>query len=441
MRALVTLIIFCLLAISAQADELETAYKKEYAYLVAEKQALEKRLQSLAQSNETSMDRVASEIDQLQKQYLSKQNQVDRLNQLILEGSRNANFNENDALLLETTLLQARESLEKSDILIDQGQEQDQQLSAAFANAIQLIARDGKVFERQGAFFTRQGELTEGKIFHAGRIARYGVSDPTAGDQSAGALAPAGEGQFKVWDATTAQTARLLADNKRPEVLDVLLFDDPGQAMEMQDEKSFREELEAGGLIAKIILGLGVLGAALVLLRVIYLLMFSSDTQKITAKVNQEMQSGNLDNALEICKSKMSSASRVVAATLRNLDRDRDHIEDVISESILYESSRIDRFGSLIVVIAAISPLLGLLGTVTGMISTFDIITEFGTGDPKLLSGGISEALLTTKFGLVVAIPLLLLGNMLSSWGNRTKNDLERAALHMINTHKTSYQS
>jgi biopolymer transport protein ExbB len=224
-------------------------------------------------------------------------------------------------------------------------------------------------------------------------------------------------------------------------VLDVLLFDDPGQAMEMQDEKSFREELEAGGLIAKIILGLGVLGAALVLLRVIYLLMFSSDTQKITAKVNQEMQSGNLDNALEICKSKMSSASRVVAATLRNLDRDRDHIEDVISESILYESSRIDRFGSLIVVIAAISPLLGLLGTVTGMISTFDIITEFGTGDPKLLSGGISEALLTTKFGLVVAIPLLLLGNMLSSWGNRTKNDLERAALHMINTHKTSYQS
>ncbi len=436
MRALVTLIICCLFAISAQADELETAYQKEYAYLVAEKQALEKRLESLRSNNQQSLSRVSSDIDQLQKQYLTRQNQVDRLNQRILEGSRNADFNENDALLLETTLLQARESLEKSDIRIDESQEDDQQLAAAFAEANQLIGRDGEVFTTSGDFFSRQGELTEGEIIHAGRIARYGVSE-----QSAGVLAPAGEGQFKVWDATTAQTARLLADNKRPEVLDVLLYDDTSQAMEKQDEKSFSDELEAGGLIAKIILGLGILGAVLVLLRVFYLLMFSSDTHRITSRVSKEMQSGNLDNALQICKSKMSSASRVVAATLRNLDRDRDHIEDVISESILYESSRIDRFGTLIIVIAAISPLLGLLGTVTGMISTFDIITEFGTGDPKLLSSGISEALLTTKFGLVVAIPLLLLGNMLSSWGNRTKNDLERAALHMINTHKTSYQS
>jgi biopolymer transport protein ExbB len=436
MRALVTLIIFSLFAISAQSDELENAYQKEYAYLVAEKQALEKRLESLKRSNSQSLNKVSSDIDQLQKQYLTRQNQVDRLNQQILEGSRNADFNDNDSLLLDTTLLQAKESLEKSDIQIDESQEDDQQLAAAFAEANQLIARDGEVFRTDGEFFSRQGELTEGEIIHAGRIARYGVSE-----QSAGALAPAGEGQFKVWDATTAQTARLLAANKRPEVLDVLLYDDPSQAMEKQDEKNFRDELEAGGLIAKIILALGILGAVLVLLRVFYLLMFSSNTQKITARVNREMEAGNPDKALEICKRKMGSASRVIAATLRNLDRDRDHIEDVISESILYESSRIDRFGTFIIVIAAVSPLLGLLGTVTGMISTFDIITEFGTGDPKLLSSGISEALLTTKFGLVVAIPLLLLGNMLSSWGNRTKNDLERAALHMINTHKTSYQS
>jgi len=436
MRSLLTLIICCVLAIPAQADELETAYQKEYAYLVAEKQALEKRLERLKANNEQSLEQVAADVDQLQRQYLARQNQVDRLNQMIMEGSRNADFNENDALLLETTLLQARESLSKSDITIDESQEQDQQLAAAFTKANQLIARDGEVFSTQGSFFSRQGELTEGEIIHAGRIARYGVAE-----QSAGVLAPAGDGQFKVWDAATAQTAELLADNKRPEVLSVLLYDDPTQAMERQDETGFREELEAGGLIAKIILGLGVLGAVLVLLRVVYLLLFSSDTQKITSRVNQEMQSGNVDSALQLCKNKSSSASRVVAATLRNLDRDRDHIEDVVSESILYESSRIDRFGTFIIVIAAVSPLLGLLGTVTGMISTFDIITEFGTGDPKLLSSGISEALLTTKFGLVVAIPLLLLGNMLSSWGNRTKNDLERAALHMINTHKPSYQS
>ena len=436
MRALIFVFVCSLVAFSAHSDELENAYQKEYAYLVAEKQALEKRLKSLVESNEQSVNKVSADIDQLQKQYLSKQNQVDRLNQQILEGSRDADFNQNDMVLLETTLLQARESLDKLDITLDESLQKDQQLANAFAAAKEVIELDGQVSKTNGSFFTRNGELTQGEIVNAGRIARYGIAE-----QSAGALAPAGEGMFKVWDATTADVARLLVENKRPEMLDVLLYDNPDQVMEKQDEKTFNDELEAGGLIGKIILCLGLLGLILVILRAFYLLLFSSYTQKITSRVSQEMQGGNLEKALQICKSKMNSASRVIAATLRNLDRDRDHIEDVISESILYESSRIDRFGTLIIVIAAISPLLGLLGTVTGMISTFDIITEFGTGDPKLLSTGISEALITTKFGLVVAIPLLLLGNMLSSWGNRTKNDLERAALHMINAYKPSSHS
>jgi biopolymer transport protein ExbB len=67
------------------------------------------------------------------------------------------------------------------------------------------------------------------------------------------------------------------------------------------------------------------------------------------------------------------------------------------------------------------------------MISTFDIITEFGTGDPKLLSGGISVALVTTQLGLAVAIPALILGNLLSGWSNRIKDEMEKAALNVIN--------
>ena len=86
--------------------------------------------------------------------------------------------------------------------------------------------------------------------------------------------------------------------------------------------------------------------------------------------------------------------------------------------------------------IAAVSPLLGLLGTVTGMIQTFDVITEFGTSDPKLLSGGISTALVTTELGLIVAIPCLLLGNLLGGWADRIKDDMEKAALRTINLYK-----
>ncbi|HHB94297.1 MAG TPA: MotA/TolQ/ExbB proton channel family protein, partial [Campylobacterales bacterium] len=79
------------------------------------------------------------------------------------------------------------------------------------------------------------------------------------------------------------------------------------------------------------------------------------------------------------------------------------------------------------------APLLGLLGTVTGMIATFDMITEYGTGDPKMLSGGISEALITTMFGLIVAIPLLLIGNLISGWAQNIKDSMEQSALHIVN--------
>jgi biopolymer transport protein ExbB len=139
------------------------------------------------------------------------------------------------------------------------------------------------------------------------------------------------------------------------------------------------------------------------------------------------------EQTLEYLRDKSGATARVLKATIRNLDRDREHIEDIVMESIMHESTRLDRFGSAIMVIAAVAPLLGLLGTVTGMIATFDIITEFGTGDPKLLSGGISIALVTTELGLIVAIPLLLAGNLLSGWAEKIKDSMEHSALHLIN--------
>jgi biopolymer transport protein ExbB len=108
-------------------------------------------------------------------------------------------------------------------------------------------------------------------------------------------------------------------------------------------------------------------------------------------------------------------------------------MEGIVYEAILQESGPLDRFGPAILVIASIAPLLGLLGTVTGMIETFDMITEFGTGDPKLLSEGIAIALVTTELGLIVAIPALLLGSLLSSWARNIKRDMEHSALRIIN--------
>ena len=293
------------------------------------------------------------------------------------------------------------------------------------------MLNDARINEAEGRFFLPDGKAVNGKVINIGRIARFGI-----GENTGGALAPAGNGDFRIWDGESRHTAEQLADNLYPETLNIFLFDSIEKGVEKQDKKTLGDDIKASGMVGKIIIGLGVIGLLLVAVRIYVLSRAGSDVQTVSEKVNKEIESGDIDKALQVCKENICSASKVIAATLRNLKRDRDHLEDIISETILNESSHIDRFGSAILVIAAISPLLGLLGTVTGMISTFDIITEFGTGDPKLLSSGISEALLTTMFGLVVAIPLLLAGNLLSSWGRQIKNNLEQAALNMINTHK-----
>lgn len=433
MRILILVTILINIATAVHADELEKAYQKEYAYLVAEKKALQERLSSIDKTQNATVSRANSEIDRLQASYLSRQNETDRLNQLMVEVSRESDFSENDKLLMETTLLQATESLEKHGLTLDETKQSDQQLADAFEYSVTLLDEDGQVKEADGEFFLADGQLTEGKIIHVGRIARYGMSE-----SGSGVLAPAGNGDFRVWDATTSDTVEAIMGSAKPAEIAMFFFDNANTLVEKQEGKSLAEEIEAGGLIARVILVIGAIGALLVVVRIVLLIMFSTDIQKTTMTVNELLKTKGAESALKACKKNVSSVSRVIAATLRNIGKERDHIEDIISESILYESSRIDRFGSAILVIAAVAPLLGLLGTVTGMISTFDIITEFGTGDPKLLSTGISEALITTKFGLVVAIPLLLLGNILSSWATRTKNGLERAALNVINTHKES---
>lgn len=431
MRQIIVLITLLLVSVSLQAGELEQAYQKEYAYLVAETKALGQQLADLKRSQKKNLTKMIAKIEARQQVFLSKQNQTDQLNRRIVEASRDVDFAENDSLLLDTTLIQAKESLSKMEINLDDTAPIGTRLSNAFTRANGIMLNDARIYETEGQYFLPDGAAVNGKIINIGRIAKFGI-----GENMSGALAPAGNGEFRIWDGESRHTAQQLADNLYPEKLNVFLFDSIEKGIEKQDEKSLGDDIKAGGLVGKIIIVLGVIGFILVAVRIAVLSRAGSDVKTVSSKVNEEVERGDMDKALQICKENVCAASKVIAATLRNLKRDRDHLEDIIGETILNESSNIDKFGSAILVIAAISPLLGLLGTVTGMISTFDIITEFGTGDPKLLSSGISEALLTTEFGLVVAIPLLLAGNLLSSWGKKIKNNLEQAALHMINMHK-----
>jgi biopolymer transport protein ExbB len=127
----------------------------------------------------------------------------------------------------------------------------------------------------------------------------------------------------------------------------------------------------------------------------------------------------------------------VVAEGIAHRESSREDLEEIMHEAILIELPRLERHLVFLSLGAVVSPLLGLLGTVTGMIHTFNLIEIFGTVDPRLLSGGISEALITTMAGLSVAIPLVLLHALLSRRVRTITDGLEKGAISFINTLKT----
>ena len=238
---------------------------------------------------------------------------------------------------------------------------------------------------------------------------------------------------FKLDPAQGAETARALVEGRPVENIGVFLFESTDKNYEPKREKTVREIIDSGGIIAWVIVSLGILALLLIAIRTVLLLLVRANPEELWECVEPVLAEDRMDEVTQLCRQTPGAGARILAAICPALKLDRQEIEAVFAEQMILEESRIDRFGAIVLIIAAVAPLLGLLGTVTGMISTFDVITEFGTGNPKLLSGGISEALVTTELGLCVAIPALLLGNILNGWAARMKSTLEFAGLRLVN--------
>ena len=130
-----------------------------------------------------------------------------------------------------------------------------------------------------------------------------------------------------------------------------------------------------------------------------------------------------------------NSLGRVIKVHEDNPSMNSETLELKLSEAILKETPRLERSLNLLKIIAAVAPLLGLLGTVTGMIITFQAITIFGAGDPKAMAGGISGALVTTVLGLIVAIPTVLLHTFVSGRAKKIMHILDEQSTGIIAEH------
>lgn len=179
----------------------------------------------------------------------------------------------------------------------------------------------------------------------------------------------------------------------------------------------FFERIQQGGLVGYVIIALLFLGIGLVVERIKTL---KTEGDKIKAQMSNP--NGSNDNAL----------GQIMLAYEANKTADLETLELKMDEAIIKGIPPLEKGIGTVKILAAVAPLLGLLGTVTGMIATFQSITLFGTGDPKLMAGGISQALITTVLGLVCAIPLLLLHNVVANKSRGLVQILEEESAGMI---------
>ena len=207
-----------------------------------------------------------------------------------------------------------------------------------------------------------------------------------------------------------------------------------GALNQLTYQLSLWDQIPKGGPIVWPILAILVIGSLIALERLLFLLYRKIKLEKVVSQIEASAAAQNWQTCQEICaRYAKNPVIRVIRSGLDSREQPREDMENTFQEAILKEIPPMERFLSTMGMLAAIAPLLGLLGTVTGMIDTFHVITMHGTGDPRMMSGGISEALVTTMLGLSVAIPIMLAHTLLNRAVENTVGMMEEKAVAMIN--------
>lgn len=281
-----------------------------------------------------------------------------------------------------------------------------------------LTVESGRAVRFTAPVADAQGRVTRQEVMRLGDFAAFSESQllrvPHEDDPLAVAEhTPAGVAeQLSAFQAGERSVVAL--DPTRGDVLDALA-----------QQPSLWERFQQGGAVGYVVVALGAVGLLVALLQYVYLLV-------VTLRMRRQLrQLDDLrdDNPLGRVLARFNALGEGHAP---------EALEARLDEALLAEQPRLERGQPLVKLLAAVAPLLGLLGTVTGMIVTFQSITVFGTGDPQLMAGGISQALVTTVLGLITAVPLLFAQTALSSRSRELVGVLEGRASAVLAEHLES---
>ncbi len=192
------------------------------------------------------------------------------------------------------------------------------------------------------------------------------------------------------------------------------------------------ELIGQGGILMLPILLCSVLALAITIERLINLSGSKVHPLELVSKLKKLIGEGKTTETLAICANSSIPMAKIVEAGILKRQRSREQVKEAIEHTGKQEASNLHKYLGVLATIASIAPLLGLLGTVTGMIKVFQVISQQGVGNPSALAGGISEALVTTAAGLVVAIPTLVAHNYFFKKANRLIMEMENTSMELV---------
>jgi biopolymer transport protein ExbB len=290
-----------------------------------------------------------------------------------------------------------------------------------------------------------QGEAKEMKILRFGDVFAYALTN--AGTpfiiRQTGAL---GAGKYKIDRIDDSELSAFVQSFipeviakrtiKDAEAMDIMQNTNTDKLITGQQSNSKQEIIKwfrAGGLVMFPLAFLLVWALLMIVFKIVQYSLKHKTTKKMHKKIDVMLKEGTIEKALTYAENHKGVVARAVATCLKHSEWNRNSAESAVKEILIEEVPLLNKYLSTLGVIAGAAPLLGLLGTVTGMIHLFTVITQYGTSDPKILAGGISEALITTQTGLAIAIPLLLTNNYLKNKSLSIQNEMQKHVIRILN--------
>lgn len=420
MRPLITLVLWLLPAVvlAAPPRSWEQARADEAEALRAERDALRKGLSTAKSSGATAKGSLRKDIDALSAELTRLQVANASLERNLPARERDRSRDAQSAALDD---LMARLALRDDTALPEDPDARAALLPTLIADQLAAITREGGLRVEAGAeVFDVSGHATTAPVLHVGRVAAL------RWDGSGAPLVATAEGLRVAAGAFEAPQQHGDAS-----VVTAVLYDEAAPP----DPRAFvtggwRAKIDAGGPVMWVLLAIGAIAAVIILERTAGLLWAGMRWRYEERRFAEAVREAHTQSLLHV--QGWIAKPLVIAAAARcpscSVTVDVD-VEERATQALMVMREQLQRRLSLVNVAAGVAPLLGLLGTVTGMIHTFSVVTDTGTAEPQLLAAGISEALLTTQFGLAIAIPAYLAHALLSRGARRILASAEQAVL------------